>query len=53
MVTPLNGRLSNQQEPIFPDIRLAVFCGMTIFNQVQKLLKGKKVRYKPFYDELH
>ena len=53
MVTPLNGRLSNQQEPIFPDLRLALFCGITIFNQVQKLLKGKKAQYKDFYDGLH
>ena len=53
MVTPLNGRLSNQQEPIFPGIKIANFCGITVFDQVQKLLRGKKVKYKPFYDGLH
>ena len=46
MALPKNERESNQQEPIYPELKLAIFGGVSCFDSVLKQKKGSKVAYR-------
>ena len=48
----LDARESNQQEPIYPKLKKAFFCGITLFNAVWKQRGKNKDKYTQFYGDL-
>ena len=52
MVKPLNEQETSKSYPIYPEQKQGIFCGISRYNGVQKLVSVKKRKYRQFYNDL-
>ena len=46
MAECLSEQKTDEQEPIYPEIKQGIFCGVCLYQQVVKLRKGTKDKYR-------
>ena len=48
----LNEQETDIQEPIYPEIKQGIFCGVCLYDQVVKPRRGSNDKYRQMYDNL-